>query len=88
MSKQSADFSTTVCGIPCGVVVDTYYYRKGNYSSQAVDPSEYYGEEEIEFTLLDRKGFVANWLYAKMADNDIEQIEEEIREHHANYDQY
>ena len=81
--KRVADFDTTVCGIPCGIILTHYWYMKGNFSPRAVDPGEYYGEEEIEFDVLDRKGYTANWLAQKMSEQDVIDIEEEIREHRA-----
>lgn len=82
MSKETADFDTTVCGIPCGVVVDTYHYQPPSKkcAQQCETPDEFYGYTEIEWHLLDRKGYHARWLEDKMTDGDNETLEEEIME--------
>jgi len=82
MSKEQASFSTTVCGIPCGVVVDSYYYHPPSRKCAALceTPEEYYGDEQIEWHLIDRKGYNAEWLFNKMSETDIETLEEKIRE--------
>lgn len=75
----SGDFDTRVCGIPCQVKVDCYINVKpqGRYADSDWDC---YGYTEIEFTLLDRKGYKAAWLQNKMSKSDIEKLEEEIIE--------
>lgn len=79
--KRTSDFGTTISGIPCGVIITHYFYMKGNYSPMAVDPGEYYGEEEIEFDILDRKGYTASWLADKMTEQDEIDITELALEH-------
>jgi len=74
------DFETTVCGIPCQIKVDTCRIIKGDSNCWDSD-WDYYGYSEIEFTILDRKGYVADWLYRKAKkEGKLEAIEEEIIE--------
>ena len=73
---------TTISGIPCRAVVDTYHVTKGTYSRQAETPDEYYGASEIEFTICDRKGYDAPWLTRKMTSDDVSRIEQEIIDAH------
>ena len=73
-----AHFETTVCGIPCGVYVERYCPEEviRGCMSQRIDPPD---PEEIEFRILDRKGYVADWLANKMTMKDIDRIEDLIR---------
>lgn len=73
-----AHFETTVCGIPCGVYVERYCPEEviRGCMSQRIDPPD---PEEIEFRILDRKGYVAEWLEAKMSDKDFYKIRDMIR---------
>jgi len=43
---------------------------------------DYYGYTEMEWELLDRKGYPAKWLENKLTDDDIERIESEIAAHY------
>ena len=73
-----AHFETTVCGIPCGIRVSYYVPEqmiRGCMSTQ-IDPPD---PEEIEFMVLDRSGYVADWLANKMTMKDIDRIEDLIR---------
>lgn len=82
--KQEATFSTTVCGMPCGVVVDSFQYSPPSRkpASLCSCPDEYYGHTDMEWHLIDRKGYQAGWLQEKMSDNDIEQLTIEIEENY------
>lgn len=40
---------------------------------------DYYGYTEIEYDILDRKGYYANWLIKKLTSNDEEAIEEVVK---------
>jgi hypothetical protein len=70
---MNATFETTISGIPCKIRVD--HYSKGTYSPLAETPSEYYGD--FEFTVLDRKGYQADWLERKMTKDDPGRILDE-----------
>lgn len=77
--KQLADFSTTIAGIPCGILVESYLSVPPWKGSVYDCPSnlDYYGYTEFEFTVLDRKGYVADWLAKKLTDDDFTRIQEE-----------
>lgn len=67
--------ATRLQGIPCIAEVD--YYPGTNYpinsaSEIANDPFDY------EITMLDRKGYKANWLQKKLTDKDKERIFDEM----------
>ena len=80
--KYTPDFNTKVCGIPCGVVVESYHKTEPTYSCMAETPEEYYGDLEIEYFLVDRKGYRANWLQNKMDQYDKEELEIQIVDHY------
>ena len=76
-------FETVVCGIPCGVVVDTYSaprpWRQHTFRGAGpgdCDPPE---PEGMEWHLIDRTGYRAEWLERKMNANDVADLESEIR---------
>ena len=76
--RLCADFETTVAGIPCGVVITSYSgarpWRQHTFSGAGpgdCDPPEY---EEVEWRLVDSKGYPAEWLEEKMNDNDLTRI--------------
>lgn len=73
------DVSAHVQGIPCLVRV-THYYRQPA-DSRADNPDDYYGYTELEYDVLDRKGYPAPWLERKMTEDDVQNIEEKIYEH-------
>ena len=72
------EFQTKVYGIPCTVVVTLYrkaipmrIYGSGMGDCDPPEP------EEFEFHLLDRKGYPAPWLEAKLTPDDYERLLEE-----------
>lgn len=75
-----ADLDSTIQGIPCGIWIGRIDIKEGNYSCRAETPDEYYGHRDIEFKVLDRKGYPAPWLEEKMDEDDIARIEGEILE--------
>jgi hypothetical protein len=77
--KFSADIDSNVQGIPCGIKVDRCFVNEPMGPSADSD-WDCYGYSEIEFTVLDRKGYEAPWLQAKLTDDDIDRIEIEILE--------
>ena len=74
-----SDLSTHVQGIPCGISV-TYYSPAmpmrvtGSGFGDAIAPEP----EEVEFKVLDRKGYLAPWLEKKLTTQDIARITREI----------
>lgn len=51
-----------VDGIPAQARVTKLKRHKGSYSPVAIDPEAYYGWTELNYDLLDRKGYRAFWL--------------------------
>lgn len=72
---------TKVQGIPCLVEVTTFINVKPWKGSPHTCPSsdDYYGYTEIEYDILDRKGYRAKWLERKITDRDVERIKGDIR---------
>ncbi len=72
-----------VAGIPCLIQIDTYVNVKPwKGSAHTCDNSDdFYGYTDIEFTVLDRKGYKAAWLEKKLTAADKKRIEQEIINH-------
>ena len=73
-------FTSNVCGIPCIIRVDTYF-KQSAWSGSAYNcpsDSDYYGDEEVEYSVLDRKGYPAAWLERKLTPKEHSRITEEI----------
>lgn len=71
-------FDTHVAGIPCQCAVTSYKepraFRQHTFAGAGpgdCDPPE---EEEFEYQLLDRKGYPAPWLEAKLNTNDSDRL--------------
>jgi len=73
---------STISGIPCFIDVETCNVVKGSFDYNAASDWDYHGYTEIEFTVYDRKGYIANWLAKKMTDEDVSRIEGEILAQH------
>jgi len=73
--------ATHICGIPCQVQVTTYTNVKGSRSYNAPSDLDYYGYCEVEFDVLDRRGYRAPWLEKKMTEDDYDRIREEIKQY-------
>jgi hypothetical protein len=71
----------TLGGIPCQIGVIDYTCVKGSYSYHAASDWDYHGYTDLEYDILDRKGYRAKWLDYKI-DSDAEA---EIEEAVANY---
>ena len=71
MSKKHylAEIPFRVHGIPCLIGVTSYTCVKGDSSTWASD-LDYYGYTECDWEILDRKGYVAEWLERKGVDTD------------------
>ena len=82
MNKERPDFETIVCGIPCGVVIDSFIdipsYKGSPHNCDS--DLDYYGYTDIEWHLIDRKGYMASWLERKMDKREIADLETEIIE--------
>ena len=77
--------ATKIQGIPCLVEVTTFVFVKPWKGSPHTCPSsdDYYGYTEIEYDVLDRKGYRANWLERKMTAKDVERVKEDIQNAYA-----
>ena len=75
MAKLAYDFESKVAGIPCKVRV-TYYtpYVPASYNGPAEGG-------DFEFELLDRKGYRAKWLEAKVTEADVDRLEKEYEDY-------
>jgi len=80
--REDADFTTTVMGgLPIGVVIDNYTgakpWRQHTFNGAGpgdCDPPE---DQEIEYHILDRAGYYAEWIHSKMSAQDETDIEHE-----------
>lgn len=79
MAKQSykAELETYVSGIPCLIGVHNFLSVPGNPSTWDSD-WDYYGYTEMDWEILDRKGYKADWLQRKLTKEDESRIEQEI----------
>ena len=75
--KKTATFNSKIQGIPCGILVTRYTPMSlGRYTG----PPEFCYEDEpaeMEFEVLDRYGYQANWLDKKLSDDDYARLIEE-----------
>lgn len=78
--KHTPDFSTTVCGIPCGVVIESFTDVEHDFTSWA-SPDDYYGYTDSEWFIVDRKGYNAKWLTDKMTEDDHNEVNSEVVKH-------
>ena len=78
--------ATQIQGIPCLVEVTTFIHVKPWKGSPHTCPSsdDYYGYTEIEYDVLDRKGYHAKWLECKITDKDKDRIIEDIKAAYSN----
>lgn len=76
-TRCHAEIDTHVSGIPCGIRVDQLDGQTGDPGNDASD-WDHDGWCDIEFTVLDRQGYPAPWLQAKMTAADLARIEGEI----------
>lgn len=86
--RVQGDFTTTIAGIPCQIVVTHAIKQPGSYSYNAPSDWDYYGYSEFEFDVYDRKGYPAPWLQNKMTSDDEARIEQEYWEQKDDYDPY
>lgn len=82
--REDADIKTRVCGIPCGIVIDSFVHQEPHRGSAQTCWSDidYYGYTEMEWHLIDRKGYHAKWLERKMEKQDKLDVESEIFKHY------
>ena len=82
-----AEVAYTIAGIPCIIGVVSYHVQPGDRSTWDSD-WDYYGYTEVEYLVLDRKGYSAEWLARKVSDSDNSEIEAAIARHFETADQY
>ena len=73
---------SSVQGIPCLIDVTVFKVIKPN--RHADNDMDYYGYEELEYVICDRRGRPAPWLERKVTDKDVEQIRDDIITHYSN----
>lgn len=79
-----------IAGIPCQVKI-TYFHKQAPWRGSAMScPSDvdWYGYTEMDYEILDRKGYKAAWLEKKITDKDTEEIERLICEAYESDDRY
>ena len=82
-SQYIAKIPSTVAGIPCLIGVMTYDSVAGD--SRCTDSDyDFNGYTDIDFEILDRKGYSAAWLEKKVTSSVKDQIEDTI---HAYFDE-
>jgi hypothetical protein len=79
----SETIPTYIKGIPCLIGVINYHVVPPYQGSVYNCPSDldWYGYKEMEYDILDRKGYLASWLEKKATDADRDRIEEEISDY-------
>ena len=86
MTKQSIDLQSTISGIPCGIHIDSYV-RVPPFKGSPLfcdNPDDYYGYTDVEYTILDSKGYPAEWLMLKLTPTEHARIVEEITAYRQN----
>lgn len=78
MTHYQAEIESTVAGIPCIIGVTHYESVQGSYSYNAASDHDYYGYNDAEWEVLDRKGYKAAWLERKLTARDHDRINAEI----------
>lgn len=76
--QRTLHFIVNARGIPAGVVVT--YYSPGTdkmITSRSEQPND---PEEVEFELLDRKGYQAPWLEKTLKPEDWSDIQDQVLE--------
>ena len=73
LNKYEAVIDTRVGGIPCLIGVVSYERVKGD-GYWAISSDDSRDGFETEWELLDRRGYVANWLERKTVAEKIEEI--------------
>jgi hypothetical protein len=63
-----------ISGIPCIIRVSHFESQKGSFSRDAASDLDYYGYDDIDWEVCDRRGRPAPWLDRKVTDR----IEDEI----------
>lgn len=82
----------TICGIPCqiGVVSYTCVLAFNGPATLCWSRDDYYGYTDMEWQVLDRKGYPAPWLSRKLTRSMEQDIESAIEDFYSDrdYDYY
>ena len=74
---------SSVQGIPC--LIDITNFKVVPANSRCTDSDwDYYGYEELEYVICDRRGRPAPWLERKVTDGDRDKIRQDIETHYSN----
>jgi hypothetical protein len=80
MSKYKALFETKIAGIPCIAAVTYYEPGLPAYLSGNPDDAQPEDAPDIDYVILDRRGYKAAWLEKKATAQDYQRIFNEIAE--------
>lgn len=61
-------FDTKIEGIPAKIGVVWFSHIPGEFRMNSASDMDYYGYTEMEYDILDRKGYQAMWLTRKVKD--------------------
>lgn len=78
LNKYNAVIDSKISGIPCKIGVTEYECVEGNYSFNAVSDWDYSGYSNVDFDILDRKGYTAHWLERKLTEKETDRLISEI----------
>lgn len=74
--RRDPHFIVNAAGIPAGVVVTMYSPGTNKMiTSRSEQPND---PEELEFDLVDRKGYEARWLERRLSRDDWRDIENQV----------
>lgn len=68
---------SSIAGIPCLIGIKSYFSKKPDFFSKDSDV-DYYGYTDMDYDILDRKGYRAAWLEKKATEKDIDKIEQDV----------
>jgi hypothetical protein len=85
MAKLSDSYTTLVpaniAGIPCLLGIDDFYRQPADFG--ACNRDDFFGYVELEFTVMDRKGYKADWLVKKITPVIDRELEKTVLEYFA-----
>jgi hypothetical protein len=75
---------TKIAGIPCKIEVLSYFKQEPfrGPAEKCDNDMDYYGYSDIDYRILDRKGYHAPWIEAKVSEKDKEKIYAEIQKYY------
>lgn len=78
------EFQTTVAGIPCICLVESYVsakpWKQHTFRGAGPGDCDPPQDEEFEYHILDRKGYPAPWLEEKLDPDDNARLLQEFKE--------